>query len=66
MNGFDRLELSTETLRELTHAELTAVAGGNGQSAQGCVGEKIRDLISQLNCYSWHTEQCHQLTGGCS
>ena len=28
MNGFDKLELSTETLRELTVAELAEVAGG--------------------------------------
>jgi hypothetical protein len=27
---FDKLELSTETLRELTPRELTAVAGGAG------------------------------------
>ncbi len=30
MNGFDRLELSTETLRELTEDELALVAGGDG------------------------------------
>jgi hypothetical protein len=28
MNGFDKLELSTETLRELSADELTDVAGG--------------------------------------
>ena len=28
MNGFDKLELSTETLRELTRDELGQVAGG--------------------------------------
>jgi hypothetical protein len=28
LNGFDRLELSTETLRELNADELTRVAGG--------------------------------------
>ena len=28
MDGFDRLELSTETLRELTPDELAGVAGG--------------------------------------
>ena len=28
MDGFDRLELSTETLRELTRDELASVAGG--------------------------------------
>ena len=28
MNGFDKLELSTETLRELTPAELGQVVGG--------------------------------------
>ena len=37
MNGFDRLELSTETIRELTGDELGVVAGGHGPTlAQGC------------------------------
>ena len=30
MDGFERLELSTETLRELTLHELAEVAGGAG------------------------------------
>ena len=30
MSGFDRLELSTETIRELTSDELGIVAGGHG------------------------------------
>ena len=28
MSGFDKLDLSTETLRDLTQDELSAVAGG--------------------------------------
>ncbi len=37
MRGFDRLELSTETLRELTGDELGSVAGGHGPTlAEGC------------------------------
>ena len=37
MNDFGKLELSTETIRELTGAELGSVAGGNGPTlAQGC------------------------------
>ena len=31
LNGFDRLELSTETIRELTGEELERVAGGKPQ-----------------------------------
>ena len=30
MDGFERLQLSTETLRELTRHELAEVAGGAG------------------------------------
>ena len=34
VSGFDRLELSTETLRELTPRELSGVAGGGPNGPQ--------------------------------
>ena len=37
MGGFDKLELSTETLRELSGDELAQVAGGAAVSAVTCV-----------------------------
>lgn len=37
MNKFDELELSVETLRELTDDQLGQVAGGAGASAVGCL-----------------------------
>jgi natural product precursor len=33
MNEFDKLELSTETIRELTADEMTQVAGGAAQES---------------------------------
>ena len=37
MNGFDKLQLSTETLRELSGQELDKVAGGvQPPTLQGC------------------------------
>ena len=53
------LTLKKETLTPLAADELRAVAGGSvalGISAQlkTCVAE----LLSELNCYSWHTEEC--------
>ena len=57
MSGFDKLELSTETLRDLTRAELQMAAGG-ASGVAGCLntGEIYKKL--SLNCYSWQTEQC--------
>ena len=37
MDGFDKLELSTETLRELTREELGEVAGGTGPISRPCI-----------------------------
>jgi hypothetical protein len=51
------LTLKSETLTELTPDALRLVAGGSvAVSAQvkTCLGE----LVSELNCYSWHTEEC--------
>jgi hypothetical protein len=61
MGEFEKLELSTETLRQLTEDELRTVAGGDVQWTPGCpltikVGELIRTL--SVDCYSWNTEQC--------
>ena len=36
--GFDKLELSTETLRELTADELTGVAGGSPDTLKCTTG----------------------------
>ena len=36
MNEFEKLELSTETLRELTRDELGEVAGGTGPISRTC------------------------------
>ncbi|HEX8086449.1 MAG TPA: hypothetical protein VF529_19330 [Solirubrobacteraceae bacterium] len=36
MTEFDKLELNTETLRDLSADELGAVAGGAGDSAATC------------------------------
>ena len=56
MSGFDRLELSTETLRDLTREELQMAAGG----ASGVACLNTNDIYRKLslNCYSWQTEQC--------
>ena len=56
MSGFDRLELSTETLRQLTEEELKTVAGGDVQWTPGCpltikLGEIIRtEPLQTVNC----------------
>ena len=56
MSGFDKLELSTETLRELTQGELDAVAGGNGPTVQqGCttgvptIGRCLTSMYPSIN-----------------
>jgi hypothetical protein len=56
MDGFDKLVLSTETLRELTQDELANVAGGDVQWTPGCpltikIGEIIRtEPLQTINC----------------
>ena len=56
MNDFDRLDLSTETLRQLTEEELKTVAGGDVQWTPGCpltikLGEIIRtEPLQTVNC----------------
>ena len=56
MSGFDRLELSTETLRDLTREELAQAAGGDVQWTPGCpLTLKIREILETeplqtLNC----------------
>ena len=58
MGGFEKLELSTETLRELTQDELVSAAGGNVQWTPACVATiELTEQLS-LRCYSWNTEQC--------
>ena len=58
MSGFDKLELSTETLRELTRGELTSVAGGADASGAWCV--TWTPLTFAL--VGWATQQAAQLT----
>ena len=55
MNDFDRLELNTETIRELTGAELGAVAGGAGQPPTlDCLTGMWTDLIPTNNCTGYY------------
>jgi hypothetical protein len=53
------LTLRRETLTPLTLDDLRSVAGGSvalaiTSPAKTC----LADLLSDLNCYSWHTEEC--------
>lgn len=53
------LTLKREPLTELTPDSLRQVAGGSGAlgiSAQ--LKTCVADLLSELDCYSWHTEEC--------
>jgi hypothetical protein len=53
MTDFDKLELSTETLRQLTDDELKTVVGAQVQMTPGCpLTIKIHDLLEQatVNC----------------
>ncbi|HEX8086465.1 MAG TPA: hypothetical protein VF529_19410 [Solirubrobacteraceae bacterium] len=46
MADFEKLELSTETLRQLTEEELRTVAGGDVQWTPGCpLTLKIREIL---------------------
>jgi hypothetical protein len=64
MDGFDKLELSTETLRVLTREEMQEVAGGTGQISRTCI------IINPTPAYAvlGYTEQVLSLncaqTGG--
>jgi hypothetical protein len=51
------LTLKREPLTELTADDLRSVAGG-AAAAAATLKTCVADLLSQLNCYSWHTEQC--------
>ena len=50
---FDKLELSTETLRELTGEELGRVAGGAGETYV-CLTGQWEDLIPTNNCTGYY------------
>jgi hypothetical protein len=58
VSGFDKLELSTETLRQLTEEELRTVAGGDVQWTPGCpltikLTEIVRtEPLQTVNCWS--------------
>ena len=65
MSGFDRLELSTETIRELTGDELGVVAGGHGPTlAQGCttgvptIGNCLTGYYPSINAPCTETVLC--------
>jgi hypothetical protein len=45
MDGFDRLELSTETLRELTADELADVAGGIDNTVKCLTGMNTQSPV---------------------
>jgi hypothetical protein len=45
MNGFDKLELSTETIRELTADELSAVAGGVKETLKCLTGMQTQSPV---------------------
>ena len=46
MGAFDKLELSTETLRQLTEEELKTVAGGDIMWTPGCpLTIKLAEII---------------------
>ena len=50
MNDFDKLELSTETIRELSTEELGEVAGGvKPPTLDGCI---TPTFPTRYNCYS--------------
>ena len=52
MDDFQTLELSTETIRELTGEELTAVAGGNDRpTVEGC--RPFTDTCGILSVFCW-------------
>ncbi len=53
MHDFEKLELSTETLRELSAAELRQVAGGAPDGTLGCaLIDKVTTLFDTFNCHS--------------
>jgi hypothetical protein len=45
MDGFDKLELSTETLRELTADELSEVAGGIADTVKCLTGMNTQSPV---------------------
>ena len=51
MGDFEKLELSTETLRELTDEQLEQVAGGARPTLEGC--RPFTWDCGTLTCPSW-------------
>ncbi len=49
MKEFDKLELNTETLRDLSPDELGAVAGGAGDSAATCYCPTIHPVTECID-----------------
>ena len=51
MGGFEKLELSTETIRDLTSGELERVAGGARPTVEGC--RPFTDTCGVLSLFCW-------------
>ncbi len=60
MHGFDKLELSTETLRELSADELSRVGGG-ADATQIC----LTGVYPTINTPCPTVQACFQATGLC-
>ena len=60
MGEFEKLELSTETLRDLTGDELSQVAGGTGAITRTCA------LLSPAVIYTIATWATQQLSVECA
>jgi hypothetical protein len=64
MTEFDRLDLSTETIRELTGDELREVAGGAAGATTNCLTGQWTDLIPTNNCTGYYPSLNAPCTGG--
>ncbi|HEX8086463.1 MAG TPA: hypothetical protein VF529_19400 [Solirubrobacteraceae bacterium] len=66
MHDFDKLELNTETIRELTGDELGQVAGGAQKvpTIDGCFTGTWTDLIPTNNCTGYYPSLNAPCTGG--
>jgi hypothetical protein len=63
MNEFDKLELSTETLRELSGEELERVAGGQANDTTTVIGGPTGTFLCPSG-RTW-TANCNPATWAC-
>ena len=63
MNDFDKLELSTETIRELTGDELREAAGGVQPPTLECFTGQWTDLVPTNNCTGYYPSLNAPCTG---